>query len=78
MCVRYHSVTFRGQPLSRLVIGGGEAAPALAEELAARLDLKCELGDPLRNFELAIQTGRRGQWDLAVGMALRVKTQTAA
>jgi type IV pilus assembly protein PilM len=71
MCVRYHSVTFRGQPLARVVIGGGEAAPLLAEELSTRLNLPCELGDPLRSFELAIQTGRRGQWDLAVGMALR-------
>jgi type IV pilus assembly protein PilM len=75
LCVRYHSVTFRGQPLVRVVIGGGEAAPALAEDLASRLDLKCELGDPLRNFEFAVQTGRRGQWDLAVGMALREKQE---
>ncbi|HEY2882726.1 MAG TPA: pilus assembly protein PilM [Pirellulales bacterium] len=78
MCVRYHSVTFRGQPLARMVIGGGEASTALAEELSTRLDLKCELGDPLRNFELAIQTGRRGQWDLAVGMALRTRTTAVA
>jgi type IV pilus assembly protein PilM len=75
LCVRYHSVTFRGQPLVRIVIGGGEASPALADDLGSRLDLKCELGDPLRNFELAIQTGRRGQWDLAVGMALREKQE---
>lgn len=78
MCMRYHSVTFRGQPLARLIIGGGEAAPTLAEELSARLNLPCELGDPLRNFELAIQTGRRGQWDLAVGMALRQRATTMA
>jgi type IV pilus assembly protein PilM len=71
MCVRYHSVTFRGQPLVRVLIGGGEASTGLADDLSTRLDLKCELGDPLRNLELAIQTGRRGQWDLAVGMALR-------
>ena len=71
LCVRYHSVTFRGQPLVRVVVGGGEASTPLVEHLAARLDLKCELGDPLRNFEMAIQTGRRGQWDIAVGMALR-------
>jgi type IV pilus assembly protein PilM len=78
LCVRYHSVTFRGQPLSRVVIGGGEAGSTLAEELTGRLDVSCELGDPLRNFELAIQTGRRGQWDLAVGVALREKNIAAA
>ena len=33
MCVRYHSVTFRGQPIVRVVVGGGEAAGVLAEEL---------------------------------------------
>ncbi len=77
LCVRYHSVTFRGQPLVRVVVGGGEASPLLVEHLGARLDLKCELGDPLRNFEMAIQTGRRGQWDIAVGMALR-QNATAA
>jgi Tfp pilus assembly PilM family ATPase len=54
-----------------VLIGGGEASTGLADDLSTRLDLKCELGDPLRNLELAIQTGRRGQWDLAVGMALR-------
>lgn len=71
MCARYHSVTFRGQPLARVVVGGGEAAAPLIDHLAARLDLPCMPGDPLRNFELAIQTGRRGQWDIAVGLALR-------
>src|SRR4029078_3843755 len=27
MCVPYHSVTFRGQPIVRLVVSGGEATP---------------------------------------------------
>jgi type IV pilus assembly protein PilM len=78
MCVRYHSVTFRGQPLARIVLGGGEASAGLAEEFARRLDVQCELGDPLRKFELAIQTGRRGQWDLAVGTALRERARALA
>ncbi len=77
MCVRYHSVTFRGQPLVRVVVGGGEAHAPLVDHLTHRLDLKCELGDPLRNCELAIQTGRRGQWDIAVGMALRDRNTAA-
>lgn len=71
LCVRYHSVTFRGQPLARLVLGGGEAAPALVEQLAQRLNLKCELGDPLRPFETARVPGRNTQWDVAAGLALR-------
>jgi type IV pilus assembly protein PilM len=76
LCNRYHSVTFRGQPLVRVILGGAEASPALVDYLAGRLDLKCELGDPLRNYELAIQTGRRGQWDIAVGMALRQRRES--
>lgn len=71
LCIRYHSVTFRGQPLKRLVVAGGEATSALIDALAARLDLKCELGDPLRTFDPIQVPGRRGQWDLAVGLALR-------
>ena len=71
MCVRYHSVTFRGQPLSRVVLGGGEATPQLAETLGKNLNLKCELSDPFRAFSLQRDVGRRGLWDVAAGLALR-------
>lgn len=71
LCTRYHSVTFRGQPLSRLVLGGGEATPALLDSLAERLNLKCELSDPLRGFTSAPRSARVGQWDLAAGLAWR-------
>ena len=71
LCMRYHSVTFRGQPLSRLVLGGGEATLTLLEALAARLDLRCELGDPLRSYSAAVPGGRHAQWDVVAGLALR-------
>jgi type IV pilus assembly protein PilM len=71
MCVRYHSVTFRGQPLARVVVGGGEATPQLAESLGKNLNLKCELSDPFRAFSLPRDMGRRGLWDVAAGLALR-------
>ena len=71
MCIRYHSVTFRGQPLARVVMGGGETTPQLIEALQNRLDLRCELGDPLRSYEITVPGGRKGQWDVAVGLALR-------
>ena len=71
MCVRYHSVTFRGKSLGRLVLGGWEATPALAETLAERLNLKCELSQPFRHHSLPGSTHRSGQWDVAVGLALR-------
>jgi type IV pilus assembly protein PilM len=75
MCVRYHSVTFRGQPLVRLLLGGGEATPQLAETFGARLNLRCELSDPLRGFSTSPPAGRRGQWDVATGLALRELNQ---
>lgn len=71
MCARYHSVAFRGAPLTRVVLSGGEATTALVEAIGSRLDVKCELGDPLRSYELAVQTGRKCQWDVATGLALR-------
>lgn len=71
MCVRYHSVTFRGKPLERLVLSGGESTTALAETLHKRLGVKCELSDPLRGFQGTQQRGRHGQWDIAAGLALR-------
>jgi len=71
LCLRYYSVTFRGQPLSKLVLGGGEASPTLREWLEGRLDLPCELGNPLRSYETTLPAGRIGQWEIAAGLALR-------
>ena len=71
MCLRYYSVTFRGQPLSQLVLGGGEAHQPIADWLSARLNLACQLGNPLRDHTNAISAGRIGQWDVAAGLALR-------
>jgi type IV pilus assembly protein PilM len=71
MCVRYHSVTFRGQPIIRLVISGGEATQTLADALAKQLDMKAELSDPFRSLPTLPNLGRRGQWDVAVGLAMK-------
>ena len=71
LCIRYHSVTFRGQPLARVVLGGGEATPLLAESLGRMLNLKCELSDPFRALSLQRDVGRRGLWDVAAGLALK-------
>ncbi len=70
LCTRYHNVTFRGQALARVVIGGGEATAELVEALSGRLETKCELGDPLRSLDSPAQGGRKGQWDIAAGLAL--------
>ena len=71
MCVRYHSVTFRGQPIVRMVVSGGEATPVLVETLSKNLDMKAELSDPFRALPTIPNLGRRGQWDVAAGLALR-------
>ena len=71
MCVRYHSVTFRGQPLERLILGGGEANAPLQDAFQKRLGLKCELSDPLRSFQPTNCRGPLGQWDVAAGLAMR-------
>jgi type IV pilus assembly protein PilM len=71
MCVRYHSVTFRGQPLVRLVLSGGEATQQLLDALSKQLDLKCELSDPFRALPASPSLGRKGQWDVAAGLAMK-------
>jgi type IV pilus assembly protein PilM len=71
LCIRYYSVTFRGHPLARLVLGGGEATQGLADALSSRLSLEAELGDPLRWYEQGGPGGRKAQWDVATGLALR-------
>jgi type IV pilus assembly protein PilM len=71
MCVRYHSVTFRGRPIVRMVISGGEATQTLMETLGKNLDMKAELSDPFRAMPTMPNLGRKGQWDVAAGLALR-------
>jgi len=71
LCLRYFSVTFRGQPPSQAIFGGGEANPSLVEWVQARLDVPCEVGDPLRIYEKTLSAGRLGQWDVAAGLALK-------
>lgn len=70
LCLRYYSVTFRGRPVNQLILAGAEAQEILRTALADRLDIPCQLGDPLRDFAGAPNVAR-GDWDLAVGMALR-------
>jgi len=71
LCLRYYSVTFRGQPLAQIVLGGGETTETLSQWLGTRLDVPCEVGDPLRAFKKGRVAGRLGQWDVAAGLALK-------
>jgi type IV pilus assembly protein PilM len=69
LCVRYHSVAFRGHTIDRVTVGGSDATQGLIDVLAPRLDLNCHLGDPLRSFEAPLPN-RRAQWDVTAGLAL--------
>ncbi|GAA4422566.1 pilus assembly protein PilM [Bremerella cremea] len=71
MCIRYHSVTFRGKPLVRVVLCGGEATESLRNEVERLSGIETVLGDPLRIYESTQSFGRRSQWDVAVGLAAR-------
>lgn len=71
LCLRYHSVTFRGQPVARMLVGGGEATSELVESFATRVDVPCELGEPLRSYQPNPVSSRHVQWDVAAGLALR-------
>lgn len=70
LCLRYYSVAFRGEPIARVILSGGEATEPLAEWLAQRLDLPCTAGDPLGMYAKAPKVHRSGQWDIAAGLAL--------
>ena len=71
LCARYHSVTFRGQPLEQVVFSGGEAHAVVLDWFAGRGDLACEVGNPFRSDAKSPGAGRVGQWDVAAGLALR-------
>jgi type IV pilus assembly protein PilM len=70
-CIRYHSVTFRGKPLARMVLGGGEANSLLFDELTRRIDMPCELSEPFRHLEALKLPSRATGWDIAAGLAMR-------
>lgn len=74
MCVRYHSVTFRGQAVCQILLGGGEACEMLRDWIGQRLNLPCELGEPFRDLEGPRLGERSCQWDIAAGLALRHTT----
>ncbi len=70
LCVRYHSVTFRGQPITRLLLGGGEASAHLNKVLGECVNFTCEMSQPLRGMSPTLPP-RDGQWDVAAGLALK-------
>jgi type IV pilus assembly protein PilM len=77
LCLRYYSVTFRGQRPNRVRLLGGEAAdPQLLAILNSVLNVPVEAGRPLFNLGCDLVKGLdrkapSGEWAMAVGLGLR-------
>jgi type IV pilus assembly protein PilM len=77
MCLRYHSVTFRGHRPSRLRIVGGEAAdPQIRAVFKSILSIAVEPARPLFSVDTSrmhatVRRGTMSQWALAMGLGLR-------
>jgi type IV pilus assembly protein PilM len=78
LCLRYYSVTFRGQRPQKLRLLGGEAAdPLLLGVLNASLGIPVEAGRPLYNvdtsrMDAAERMGFGCEWATAFGLALKM------
>ncbi|MDA7951598.1 MAG: pilus assembly protein PilM [Pirellulaceae bacterium] len=71
--IRYHSVTFRGKPLVRLILSGSEANHSLVEELDKRVNLPCQLSEPFRGSSLPNNLRMNLGWEIAAGLAMYPK-----
>jgi type IV pilus assembly protein PilM len=77
LCLRYHSVTFRGQRPVRIRLGGGEGGdPQLLAILGAMLPVPIEPGRPLFSVDCQAMRGfdrnsPSGEWALALGLGLK-------
>jgi type IV pilus assembly protein PilM len=77
LCLRYYTVTFRGQRPTKLRLVGGEACDTQLQSLLnSALTLPVEVGKPLYSVNTSKMkpTDRKGtmcEWTLAFGLALR-------
>ena len=78
LCLRYFSVTFRGQRPDCLTLVGGEAhEPVVMKILREGLDVPCTIGHPLRGVRGVEAIGGHDRrtlqpaWAVATGLALR-------
>jgi len=71
MCIRYHSVTFRGRPISKVILSGGEVTDEISQLFEQRLGIPCESSDPFRRIENRPKTDSPSQWEIAIGLSRR-------
>jgi type IV pilus assembly protein PilM len=80
LCLRYYSVTFRGQRPNKLRLLGGEAAdPMLLGVLNAALAIPVEAGRPLfsvdtSRMEASDRMGYMTEWAQAFGLSIKLTT----
>jgi len=78
LCLRYHSVTFRGHRPTKIRLVGGEASdPQLLAVFNSALSLPTEAGRPLHSVDTSRMrpTDRRGfmsEWTVPFGLSLRM------
>jgi len=78
LCLRYHTVTFRGKRVERAVIaGGGAYERVLLDVLKRHLSVEIEVGEPLRGLDVGdIEVGESrdcSSADLALAVGLSLK-----
>ncbi len=84
LCLRYYSVTFRGQRPAKLRLFGGEAAdPLLLGVLNAGLSIPVEAGRPLfsvdtSRMDAADRMGYMSEWASAFGLSLKLTSGSFA
>src|SRR5439155_10293544 len=80
LCLRYYSVTFRGQRPNRVRLIGGEANDAqLQAILNSTLPIPSEIGRLMQNVNLsrvkpADRRGSLAEWSVAMGLGLKMTT----
>jgi type IV pilus assembly protein PilM len=83
LCLRYHTVTFRGKRVERAVVAGGGAYESeLLEILQRHLSIEVAPAEPLRGMEVADTLSGdeqdRASADLAIAIGLSLKGRAAA
>lgn len=78
LCLRYYSVTFRGERPKNLIFTGSEAYEnIMINALKKHLDVEVEIPHPLRGFDIAnvnFPSDKRGilcEWAVAVGLSMK-------
>jgi type IV pilus assembly protein PilM len=82
-CLRYYDTVFPSHNIERAIFLGGQACDrAVCQQLAQRLNLPAQIGDPLARIGGTAEglDRRRLQpaWAVAVGLSLSVETPAAA